>query len=196
MKKCSRCNEFKPLEEFGVRKNSKDGRKEACKKCLNDIQKEYYRSEKGQKRAREYESSDRRKELRNTPEAKKKKLEYNMQPHRKLKRKEHSKLPEIKKRRLEWCSQWRKKNRGKRNADWIEYQTRKMNAMPKWLTKEERDFIISLYKHAKYIEKMFGIKCHVDHIIPLRGENVCGLHVPWNLQILTAEDNLKKGNRL
>ena len=78
----------------------------------------------------------------------------------------------------------------------MEYHTRKMNAMPKWLTKEERDFIISLYKHAKYIEKMFGIKCHVDHIIPLRGENVCGLHVPWNLQILTAEDNLKKGNRL
>jgi hypothetical protein len=70
----------------------------------------------------------------------------------------------------------------------------KKQATPPWLTKEDREAIRAIYAEAKRRERETGIKQHVDHIIPLQHELVCGLHVPWNLQILTESENVSKGN--
>ncbi len=75
-------------------------------------------------------------------------------------------------------------------------RAKKLNATPKWLTEMQLDDIKALYLKCKVLKVLTGIIYHVDHIIPLQGDNVSGLHVPWNLQILPWYENLSKGNRV
>ena len=75
------------------------------------------------------------------------------------------------------------------------YECRKSRACPKWLTTSQNAHIKRTYKLSKFMSDVTGIKHHVDHIIPLKGENICGLHVPWNLQVIKASDNLSKSNK-
>ena len=69
------------------------------------------------------------------------------------------------------------------------------NRTPAWLDKDDMFLIEEAYSLAKLRDKVTGIKWHVDHIIPLQGKNVSGLHVPSNLQVIPAVINLRKNNR-
>jgi len=88
-----------------------------------------------------------------------------------------------------------------RNVDVVRADTsvrkrRHREATPKWLTPAERLQMRDLYVQARKMTELTRERYVVDHIVPLRGEEVCGLHVPWNLRVITQEENLKKSNKL
>lgn len=73
-------------------------------------------------------------------------------------------------------------------------RAKKRSATPDWLTGSQKAHMKRTYHLAQLMSEITGQQYHVDHIIPLRGEAVCGLHVPWNLRVIPAEINLQKGN--
>ena len=91
-----------------------------------------------------------------------------------------------------YFSEWRKENKGIVNASTYKRRTAKMHRMPIWANIEK---IKELYKQAVIKSKETGVQWHVDHVIPLQGELVSGLHVPENLQVISGVENVKKANR-
>lgn len=84
-------------------------------------------------------------------------------------------------------------NRGLMNASKKAHKMARAAAMPPWA---DRAAIAAFYVEAAARTKSTGVLHHVDHILPLQGEGFNGLHVPWNLQVLTGSDNMSKGNRV
>ena len=70
------------------------------------------------------------------------------------------------------------------------------DATPKWLSAEQKMEIRLKYRLAIELSRATGVRHAVDHVIPLQGEDVCGLHVPWNMEVITQDENLKKSNKL
>jgi len=69
---------------------------------------------------------------------------------------------------------------------------RLQEATPKWLTPEQWAEMNMIYVEAKFLTENTGTDHHVDHIVPLTGKGVRGLHVPWNLRVLTARQNMQR----
>jgi flagellum-specific peptidoglycan hydrolase FlgJ len=90
---------------------------------------------------------------------------------------------------------WKKKNPARAAALHTKAQAarRARMAAVAW---SDNQAIRAIYDEAQRISRETGIKHHVDHIIPLKGKTVCGLHVSWNLRVIPGVENIRKGARL
>lgn len=89
--------------------------------------------------------------------------------------------------------QWKKEHPEARHAASANRRAAKLQRTPVWLNKGHQFEIDSIYELCSAYRQV-GFNYHVDHIVPLQGKSVSGLHVPWNLQIIHAKENLSKGN--
>jgi hypothetical protein len=90
---------------------------------------------------------------------------------------------------------YKKENHSKVLADSNKRRISKINRTPKWLSKDDYWMMEQAYELAILRKKMFGFDWHVDHIIPLQGKYVSGLHVPSNLQVIPWYENVSKANK-
>lgn len=97
--------------------------------------------------------------------------------------------------RLESFAAYRKRHSGRVNARNTLRATAKLRRTPCWLTVDDLWIIEQAYELAALRTKRFGFAWHVDHVIPLQGTRVSGLHVPTNLRVIPGVDNLRKNNQ-
>jgi len=124
--------------------------------------------------------------LNNKEKMKKYRIEYCLKNKDKIKKTKILSRLKHKKKLKEINKLYKLNNRSLVNADAAKRRAAKLNATPKFANINK---IKEIYKNCP---KGY----HVDHIVPLQGENVCGLHVEWNLQYLTPSANLSKSNKL
>jgi hypothetical protein len=96
----------------------------------------------------------------------------------------------------EYRNTWKTNNKTQIRADTKARRRKHREATPKWLSRKQRSEIRQIYQIAITMTQTTGEQYVVDHIVPLRSDYVCGLHVPWNLRVITQEENLKKSNKL
>lgn len=201
MKTCRICLTAKPLSAFSARKGSPDGLVNRCRECVTE-------------RVRQWRAANPTKAKavnRNTYLANK--AAYNARAQAYYGAHKQERLAAFKKNRLENLERerarkiWERQERGdqiraRRRAHYADNKARyvaqararemrKVRAMPKWA---DEKVIENIYAEAARLTSETGIVHHVDHVIPLSGRNVCGLHVESNLAIITAKENLMKSN--
>lgn len=195
MKLCGSCKTEKIFTDFNKNKKSKDGYQSICRSCSKDIQKEYYKQYYARIRENKIESSRKYYEE-NKAEILESRKEYQKQYYENNIEKFLEYYEKNKEKICTRTKKYRESNKDKILARNAKRRADKIKATPKWLSKEQLLEISFYYWLCGLMSEDNDIKYHVDHIVPLQGKDVCGLHVPWNLQILEASENIRKSNKL
>lgn len=90
---------------------------------------------------------------------------------------------------------WKERNQDKVRADTKARRRKHRSATPAWLSATQKAEIREIYRVAIHMTRLTGEQYVVDHIYPLRSDTACGLHVPWNLRVITRKENLDKSNK-
>lgn len=211
---CKKCGEIKLLTDFVKDSGKKTGYREICKICRNLYLKNRYENKKEE--VKEYQKIWRRNNIEkvkgyNRRDARKRKSRYTSEELREKAReryhKNEKKSREIlrnsyyrnKEKRLEYARNYNKNNKERRrtNARFNGSNRRALmaKAKPPWLNDEHMYQIKLMHLLAKKLESETGKRFSVDHIHPLINSNFCGLHVPWNLQVIPSIENSSKSNK-
>jgi len=176
-KECSLCKKVKFFDLFYSDADKEDGRTTRCKECVSQSQKARYKDNPKAWviRSKKYYEE-------NTIKIKEKAQKYYHT------NKHTEKLQEGRRK-------YRQENKGYLNGLKKLYKIQKTQAIPKWLTDWDEFVLREIYDLSRMRTDSTGIEWHVDHIIPLKGKEVCGLHIPNNLQVIPAVENLSKGNK-
>jgi len=186
MKRCYKCKESKDFSFFSKSKETKDGFSKICKAC-NSARGAIYRANNKKReklRHQVYQQKNREK----VEEYHKQYYILNRQKYyencKKWAAENNDRMKELWRR-----SAQKPENKRRHRVNEARRRATKFKATPKWLSEEQLAEIRAIYDNCPP-------GYHVDHIVPLKGKNVTGLHVPWNLQYLTPSQNHKKNNKL
>lgn len=198
-KRCPKCKQTLPIDNFGLRKSTRDGFNCWCKACCRANVNRYRSTEVGAKKHRDQENARHKAD----PEyARKKSKEWH---YNNLEKAKKIASEGLKKRRVcpifrAWetirQTDWARRNPGKSLAKTRKKQMAEKQRMPEWLSAIQRAQIEEFYDISAALYVQTGVKYHVDHIIPLRAKEASGLHVPWNLEVIPASINCSKANAM
>lgn len=194
---CNKCEEEKPVASFSKRSRSNDGLQNQCKQCKSAYYGENKERQNANTKAWYQENKERHRELTSRryqdnkeSESAKRKARY-QQNKDKENATNNAWYEANRDKKLAKGREWYSNNKALVNASTTKRRLAKLQRTPPWA---DMSAIAEFYVEAKRLEELTGIQFHVDHIVPLQGELVSGLHVPANLQLLPAHENLSKSN--
>lgn len=183
MKHCGYCSRDLPSGSFAKRKASPDGLSYKCRGCDKA-----YRESRGSDK---YCELRRQRYIKNRRAEKLVALEYYRENRRRCIERHAAYMAET----ADKQRQYRRETAAQCLARVAKRRAALEQRTPPWLTREQFEAIVDFYELRRELEAKTGVPHHVDHVVPLRGRKVSGLHVPWNLQVIPATANISKGNK-